>query len=79
MSKYRKLKDWEPIITKLFDAGLTDEEMSEQLGLSVVTVENYRTRFGLYRWYGWLNALGYSVSSDERALVDGTHECFMEE
>ena len=49
MSKYRKLKDWEPIITRLFKVGLTDKEMSKRLGLSVVTIKNYRTRFGLYR------------------------------
>jgi len=40
---------------------------------------HYQKNEMLSRWYGWLNALGYSVSSDERALVDGTHECFMEE
>lgn len=40
---------------------------------------HYQKNEMLSRWYGWLNALGYSISSDERALVDGTHECFMEE
>lgn len=49
MSKYRKFKDWEPIFKELFNAGLTDEEIAERLGLSVVTVVCYRNRFGLYR------------------------------
>lgn len=30
-------------------------------------------------WYNILAELGYSMSDDEKALLDGTHECFKEE
>ena len=30
-------------------------------------------------WYSVLTDLGYSMSDDEKALLDGTHECFKEE
>lgn len=30
-------------------------------------------------WYAVLTDLGYSMSDDEKALLDGTHECFKEE
>lgn len=30
-------------------------------------------------WYSVLTDLGYSVSDEEKALLDGTHECFKEE
>lgn len=33
----------------------------------------------LKRWYNTLRRLGYRISDDEQALLDGTHECFEEE
>lgn len=33
----------------------------------------------LVRWYNTLRRLGYRISDDEQALLDGTHECFKEE
>ena len=32
----------------------------------------------LVRWYNTLRRLGYRISDDEQALLDGTHECFKE-
>lgn len=49
MSKYRKREEWEAIYEKLFDAGLTDKQMAEHLGVSIFTIGNYRRRLGLYR------------------------------
>lgn len=33
----------------------------------------------LVRWYNTLRRLGYRISDDEQALLDGTHECFKDE
>lgn len=33
----------------------------------------------LEKWYKWLGLMGYNISDDEKALLDGTHECFKEE
>lgn len=33
----------------------------------------------LVRWYNTLKRLGYRISDDEQALLDGTHECFKDE
>ncbi|WP_051541084.1 ParB/RepB/Spo0J family partition protein [Ruminococcus albus] len=33
----------------------------------------------LKRWYKWLGLMGYNISDEEKALLDGTHECFKEE
>lgn len=30
----------------------------------------------LEKWYKWLRLMGYSISDDEKAMLDGTHECF---
>lgn len=30
-------------------------------------------------WYKLLENIGYSMSDDEKALLDGSHECFKEE
>lgn len=40
---------------------------------------NYRKNESLERWYDLLNELGYTMSDDEKKLLDGTHECFKEE
>ncbi|MBR1561607.1 MAG: ParB/RepB/Spo0J family partition protein [Ruminococcus sp.] len=39
----------------------------------------YRKNESLERWYRILGRLGYQISDEERALLDGTHECFKEE
>lgn len=33
----------------------------------------------LEKWYKWLRLMGYSISDEEKAMLDGTHECFKEE
>ena len=33
----------------------------------------------LEKWYKWLGLMGYSISDEEKAMLDGTHECFKEE
>ena len=33
----------------------------------------------LEKWYKWLGLMGYNISSAEKAMLDGTHECFMME
>lgn len=30
----------------------------------------------LEKWYKWLGLMGYSISDEEKAMLDGTHECF---
>lgn len=30
----------------------------------------------LEKWYKWLGLMGYNISSAEKAMLDGTHECF---
>ena len=39
----------------------------------------YRRNEYLERWYDVIEKLGYSMSDEERALLDGTHECFKDE
>lgn len=39
----------------------------------------YNRNESLERWYKTLENLGYSISDDEKAMLDGTHECFKEE
>lgn len=39
----------------------------------------YNRNESLERWYRTLENLGYSVSDEERAMLDGTHECFKED
>lgn len=36
----------------------------------------YSRNEGLEHWYRTLGKLGYSISDDEKAMLDGTHECF---
>ena len=36
----------------------------------------YEKNERLEKWYGLLKRVGYVMSDDERALLDGTHECF---
>lgn len=33
----------------------------------------------LEKWYKWLGLMGYNISDEEKAMLDGTHECFKEE
>lgn len=33
----------------------------------------------LEKWYKWIGLMGYSISDDEKAMLNGTHECFKEE
>lgn len=40
---------------------------------------SYSRNKGLEHWYATLQKLGYSISDDEKAMLDGTHECFMTE
>ena len=39
----------------------------------------YKKNGSLERWYQILGRLGYQISDAEKALLDGTHECFEEE
>ncbi|MBR1752855.1 MAG: ParB/RepB/Spo0J family partition protein [Ruminococcus sp.] len=39
----------------------------------------YKKNGSLERWYRILGRLGYQISDAEKALLDGTHECFEEE
>ncbi len=36
----------------------------------------YSRNEGLEHWYRTLGKLGYSISDEEKAMLDGTHECF---
>lgn len=40
---------------------------------------SYSRNEGLERWYRTLESVGYSMSDEEKAMLDGTHECFKEE
>lgn len=40
---------------------------------------SYNRNEGLERWYRTLESIGYSISDEEKAMLDGTHECFKEE
>ena len=40
---------------------------------------DYKKNAILEHWYATLQKLGYSMSDEERALLDGTHECFKDE
>ena len=40
---------------------------------------SYSRNEGLERWYRTLESIGYSMSDEEKAMLDGTHECFKEE
>lgn len=40
---------------------------------------SYNRNEGLEHWYRTLESIGYRISDDEKALLDGTHECFKEE
>ena len=40
---------------------------------------SYNRNEGLERWYRTLESIGYSMSDEERQMLDGTHECFKEE
>jgi len=40
---------------------------------------HYQRNESLECWYDTLTKLGYSMSTDEQQLLDGTHECFNEE
>lgn len=42
-------------------------------------IGEHRQNEHLDRWYATLQKLGYSISDDEKAMLDGTHECFMTE
>lgn len=39
-------------------------------------IGEHRQNEHLDRWYATLQKLGYSISDDEKAMLDGTHECF---
>lgn len=45
-----------------------------------VSLHNYNGDYEknaiLEHWYATLQKLGYSISDDEKAMLDGTHECF---
>lgn len=40
---------------------------------------SYNRNEGLERWYRTLESVGYTMSDEERQMLDGTHECFKEE
>lgn len=40
---------------------------------------SYSRNEGLERWYRTLESVGYSMSDEEKQMLDGTHECFKEE
>lgn len=40
---------------------------------------SYSRNEGLERWYRTLESVGYSMSDEERQMLDGTHECFKKE
>ena len=48
-----------------------------------VSLHDYSGDYGrnamLEHWYETLTKLGYSISDEERQMLDGTHECFKEE
>ncbi|WP_173386786.1 hypothetical protein [Ruminococcus flavefaciens] len=53
---------------------------SDNYTLSVVSFNGeYKSNPKLEKWYNVLEYLGYQISDEERALLDGTHECFKEE
>ena len=40
---------------------------------------SYQKNEYLEKWYKWLGLMGYNISDEEKAMLDGTHECFKEE
>lgn len=76
--KYRHLMDKNPEIV-LFAFIALDQE-ADNYSLSVVGYSGqYQRSPRLEKWYTVLEYLGYQMSSEEKALLDGTHECFKEE
>lgn len=76
--RYRYLMDRHPEIV-LFAYIALDLE-SDNYTLSVVNFNGeYKSNPKLEKWYNVLEYLGYQISDEERALLDGTHECFKEE
>lgn len=76
--RYRYLMDRHPEIV-LFAYIALDRE-SDNYTLSVVSFNGeYKSNPKLEKWYNVLEYLGYQISDEERALLDGTHECFKEE
>ncbi len=76
--RYRCLMDRHPEIV-LFAYIALDLE-SDNYTLSVVKFNGeYESNPKLEKWYNVLEYLGYQISDEERALLDGTHECFKEE
>lgn len=76
--RYRYLMDRHPEIV-LF-AYITLDLESDNYTLSVVKFNGeYEPNPKLEKWYNVLEYLGYQISDEERALLDGTHECFKEE
>ena len=76
--RYRYLMDRHPEIV-LFAYIALDLE-SDNYTLSVVKFNGeYEPNPKLEKWYNVLEYLGYQISDEERALLDGTHECFKEE
>lgn len=37
---------------------------------------SYQKNEYLEKWYKWLGLMGYNISNAEKAMLDGTHECF---
>ena len=75
--RYRYLMDRHPEIMLFYYVALNQEDSYK---VSVVGFNGkYQRNQKLENWYNVLEYLGYQISDEERALLDGTHECFKEE
>lgn len=75
--RYRYLMDRHPEIMLFYYVALNQEDSYK---VSVVGFNGkYQRNQKLENWYNVLEYLGYQISDEERALLDGTHECFNEE
>lgn len=75
--RYRYLMDRHPEIMLFYYVALNQEDnyMASVVGFN----GKYQRNQKLENWYNVLEYLGYQISDEERALIDGTHECFKEE
>lgn len=75
--RYRYLMDRHPEIVLFCFVALNQEESYKS---SVVGFNGkYQRNQKLENWYNVLEYLGYQISDEERALLNGTHECFKED